>query len=159
VRLRPVHLERRMKISLVAGEPKWEACNRLRGATAEHLRGARQGRNCGNWIIWVRQVHFGPRETVFAQEQMTTSFYNLLAGVMRLYKLLHDGRRQNRGIVAGEIGSSSERTMCVLSLAQFANRHSFMRRREMRLILDKLREGSSGEPADRNRSDRVGEKL
>jgi len=41
-----------------------------------------------------RHVHFGPRETVFAQEQMTTSFYNLLEGVMRLYKLLPDGRRQ-----------------------------------------------------------------
>ena len=41
-----------------------------------------------------RQVHFGAGETVFAQEQMTTSFYNLVDGVMRLYKLLPDGRRQ-----------------------------------------------------------------
>jgi CRP/FNR family transcriptional regulator len=31
---------------------------------------------------------------VFAQEEITTSFYNLLEGVMRLYKLLPDGRRQ-----------------------------------------------------------------
>ncbi len=41
-----------------------------------------------------RHIHFGPCETVFAQEEMTTSFYNLLEGVMRLYKLLPDGRRQ-----------------------------------------------------------------
>jgi CRP/FNR family transcriptional regulator len=31
---------------------------------------------------------------VFSEEDITTSFYNLLEGVMRLYKLLPDGRRQ-----------------------------------------------------------------
>jgi CRP/FNR family transcriptional regulator, anaerobic regulatory protein len=41
-----------------------------------------------------RQIHFAPGETVFAQEEMTTSFYNLQEGIMRLYKLLADGRRQ-----------------------------------------------------------------
>ena len=41
-----------------------------------------------------RHVHFAACETVFAQEEMTSSFYNLIAGVMRLYKLLPDGRRQ-----------------------------------------------------------------
>lgn len=41
-----------------------------------------------------RHIRFGAGETVFAQEEMTTSFYNLLEGVMRLYKLLPDGRRQ-----------------------------------------------------------------
>ncbi|MGA7806990.1 helix-turn-helix domain-containing protein [Bradyrhizobium sp.] len=41
-----------------------------------------------------RQIQFAPCETVFAQEEMTTSFYNLLEGVMRVYKLLPDGRRQ-----------------------------------------------------------------
>jgi CRP/FNR family transcriptional regulator, anaerobic regulatory protein len=41
-----------------------------------------------------RRVHFLPRETAFAQEELTTSFFNLLEGVMRLYKLLPDGRRQ-----------------------------------------------------------------
>jgi CRP/FNR family transcriptional regulator, anaerobic regulatory protein len=41
-----------------------------------------------------RQVCFRPSETVFAQEELTTFFYNLLEGVMRLYKLLADGRRQ-----------------------------------------------------------------
>ena len=41
-----------------------------------------------------RRVHFLPRETAFVQEELTTSFFNLLEGVMRLYKLLPDGRRQ-----------------------------------------------------------------
>ena len=41
-----------------------------------------------------RRIHFLSCETVFGQEEMTTSVYNLLEGVMRLYKLLPDGRRQ-----------------------------------------------------------------
>jgi len=41
-----------------------------------------------------RHAHFSSCETVFAQEEMTTSFYNLLEGVLRPYKLLPDGRRQ-----------------------------------------------------------------
>jgi CRP/FNR family transcriptional regulator len=41
-----------------------------------------------------RHVHFAACETVFAQEDVTTSFYNVLEGVLRLYKLLPDGRRQ-----------------------------------------------------------------
>jgi CRP/FNR family transcriptional regulator len=41
-----------------------------------------------------RHAHFAPCETVFAEEEMTTSFYNVLEGVLRLYKLLPDGRRQ-----------------------------------------------------------------
>ena len=41
-----------------------------------------------------RHVQFAACETVFAEEEMTTSFYSLLEGVMRLYKLLPDGRRQ-----------------------------------------------------------------
>jgi CRP/FNR family transcriptional regulator len=41
-----------------------------------------------------RRVHFAAGETVFSEEDITTSFYNLLEGVTRLYKLLPDGRRQ-----------------------------------------------------------------
>lgn len=41
-----------------------------------------------------RRVHFAAGETVFSEEDITTSFYNVLEGVMRLYKLLPDGRRQ-----------------------------------------------------------------
>lgn len=41
-----------------------------------------------------RRVHFAAGETVFSEEDITSSFYNVLEGVMRLYKLLPDGRRQ-----------------------------------------------------------------
>jgi CRP/FNR family transcriptional regulator, anaerobic regulatory protein len=58
----------------------------LRGASCQH-RAEFGG-------IRPRRVHFLPRETAFAQEDLTTSFFNLLEGVMRLYKLLPDGRRQ-----------------------------------------------------------------
>ncbi len=41
-----------------------------------------------------RSVHFAAGETVFSEEDIATSLYNVLEGVMRLYKLLPDGRRQ-----------------------------------------------------------------
>jgi len=41
-----------------------------------------------------RHAHFVSGETVFAQEEIAISFYNVLEGVLRLYKLLPDGRRQ-----------------------------------------------------------------
>ena len=41
-----------------------------------------------------RRVRFSTCETVFAQEDVTSSFYSMIDGVMRLYKLLPDGRRQ-----------------------------------------------------------------
>ena len=86
-----------MKISVVAGEPNGQACTDcavrpLSICAALDRAELRELDHLG------RQVHFGPRETVFAQEQMTTLFYNLLAGVMRLYKLLPDGRRQIVGL-------------------------------------------------------------
>jgi CRP/FNR family transcriptional regulator len=46
-----------------------------------------------------RRVHFSTCETVFAQEDVTSYFYNLVDGVMRLYKLLPDGRRQIVGFL------------------------------------------------------------
>jgi CRP/FNR family transcriptional regulator, anaerobic regulatory protein len=82
-----------MKISLVAGEPNEQPCTdcAIRPLSVcaaldrTELRGMEQ---------MGRHIHFRPCETVFAQEELTTSFYNLLEGVMRLYKLLPDGRRQ-----------------------------------------------------------------
>jgi CRP/FNR family transcriptional regulator len=41
-----------------------------------------------------RRVRFGAGETVFSEANIATSFYNVIEGVMRLYKLLPDGRRQ-----------------------------------------------------------------
>lgn len=82
-----------MKISLVAGEPDWEPCTECAGrrfsvCAALDKAELRELDHLG------RHIHFAPCETVFAQEEMTTSFYSLLEGVMRLYKLLPDGRRQ-----------------------------------------------------------------
>jgi CRP/FNR family transcriptional regulator len=40
------------------------------------------------------RLQYRPNEPVFSQEEIVTSCYNLLEGVLRLYKLLPDGRRQ-----------------------------------------------------------------
>ena len=40
------------------------------------------------------QSQYRAKEPVFFQEDIATSCYNLLEGVLRLYKLLPDGRRQ-----------------------------------------------------------------
>jgi len=82
-----------MNISLVAVEPSRQPCidcsvRRLSLCAALDKVELRELEHLG------RHVHFQSCETVFAQEEMTTSFYNLLDGVMRLYKLLPDGRRQ-----------------------------------------------------------------
>jgi CRP/FNR family transcriptional regulator, anaerobic regulatory protein len=82
-----------MKVSLVVGEPDGQPCAgcSVRGfsiCAALDKAELRELESLG------RHVHFASCDTVFAQEEMTTSFYNLLKGVMRLYKLLPDGRRQ-----------------------------------------------------------------
>jgi len=82
-----------MKISVVAGEPNGQPCTdcairRFSVCAALDKAELRELVHLG------RHAHFASCETVFAQEEMTTSFYNLLEGVMRLYKLLPDGRRQ-----------------------------------------------------------------
>ncbi len=82
-----------MNISLVAVEPSGQPCidcsvRRLSLCAALDKVELRELERLG------RHVHFRSCETVFAQEEITTSFYNLLDGVMRLYKLLPDGRRQ-----------------------------------------------------------------
>ena len=82
-----------MKISLAASEPNQQFCadcavRPLSICAALDRAELRELDHLG------RHVHFRPHETVFAQEELTTSFYNLLEGVMRLYKLLPDGRRQ-----------------------------------------------------------------
>ena len=82
-----------MKISLVAVEPNGQPCidcsiRQFSLCAALDKAELRELEHLG------RHIHFASCETVFAQEEMTTSFYNLLEGVMRLYKLLPDGRRQ-----------------------------------------------------------------
>lgn len=93
VAARPI-LEWRMKFSLVTAEPNGQQpCNHClvrQFSVCAPLDGdeMREFEQLG------RHVHFAPCETVFVQEEMIASFYNLLEGVMRLYKLLPDGRRQ-----------------------------------------------------------------
>lgn len=41
-----------------------------------------------------QRLQYRSNEPVFTQEEIATSCYNVLEGVMRLYKLLPDGRRQ-----------------------------------------------------------------
>jgi len=82
-----------MTMSLVAEEPNGHPCaectiRRLSVCAALDNAELRELEHLG------RHVHFASCETVFAQEEMTTSFYNLREGIMRLYKLLPDGRRQ-----------------------------------------------------------------
>jgi CRP/FNR family transcriptional regulator len=82
-----------MKISLVAGEPNGQPCTdcairRLSVCAALENAELRQLEHLGH------HINFASSETVFAQEELTTSFYNVIEGVMRLYKLLPDGRRQ-----------------------------------------------------------------
>lgn len=89
---RPI-LEWRMKISLVAVEPNGQPCTdcsvrQFSVCAALDRAELRELEHLG------RHVHFASCETVFAQEDLTTSFYNVLEGIMRLYKLLPDGRRQ-----------------------------------------------------------------
>lgn len=41
-----------------------------------------------------KQVEFAPKETLFIQDHQVDAVYNVTEGVVRLYKLLPDGRRQ-----------------------------------------------------------------
>ena len=82
-----------MKTSLVAVDPNGQACAdcAVRGFSVCALLDKIEMRDFEQLS---RRVRFSTCETVFAQEDVNSSFYNLLDGVMRLYKLLPDGRRQ-----------------------------------------------------------------
>jgi CRP-like cAMP-binding protein len=82
-----------MKISLAAGEPNGQVCaecsvRQFNICAAHDKSELRELEHLG------RHAHFTSGETVFAQEEVMTSVYNLLEGLMRPYKLLPDGRRQ-----------------------------------------------------------------
>jgi CRP/FNR family transcriptional regulator len=82
-----------MKTPLLALEPSGQSCEdcAVRQCSICASLGRNEIREFGHLG---RHIHFASGETVFAQEDMTAWFYNLLKGVMRLYKLLPDGRRQ-----------------------------------------------------------------
>ncbi|TAK47674.1 MAG: cyclic nucleotide-binding domain-containing protein [Xanthobacteraceae bacterium] len=44
--------------------------------------------------VLIQRANFAPRAALFAQDQPADAVYNLTEGVVRLYKLLPDGRRQ-----------------------------------------------------------------
>ncbi|WGD54960.1 helix-turn-helix domain-containing protein [Bradyrhizobium sp. CB1650] len=82
-----------MKASLVTIEPNGHSCSDCavrEFAVCSSLDAAelRELEHLG------RRVHFAAGQTVFSEEDITTSFCSVLDGVMRLYKLLPDGRRQ-----------------------------------------------------------------
>jgi CRP/FNR family transcriptional regulator len=82
-----------MKTSLVAVEPDGQSCVDC-AARQFSICASLDNKEVRDFGHLGRHIHFASGETVFAQEDMTSSFYNLLEGVMRLYKLLPDGRRQ-----------------------------------------------------------------
>ena len=122
-----------MKSPLIAVEPREQSC----GACAVRpfsVCASLDKTELDEFEHISRHVHFAACETVFAQEELTTSFYNLLDGVLRLYKLLPDGRRQivgfalpgdflgmatgeRHGFSADAIGSA---TICQFAKASFA---------------------------------------
>jgi CRP/FNR family transcriptional regulator len=82
-----------MKIPFVAGETGGQHCidcavRRLSVCAALDRHELRELEHLS------RHVNFASGETVLAQDEIATSFCNVLEGVLRLYKLLPDGRRQ-----------------------------------------------------------------
>jgi CRP/FNR family transcriptional regulator len=53
----------------------------LRGPSIQHLRASLDGNEIKAFGHLGRHIHFVSGETVFAQEDMTAWFYNLLEGV------------------------------------------------------------------------------
>ena len=82
-----------MKSLLTAVEPRGQSC-RACAVRAFSVCASLDTTEMGELEHLSRHVLFAACETVFAQEDVTTSFYSVLDGVLRLYKLLPDGRRQ-----------------------------------------------------------------
>jgi CRP/FNR family transcriptional regulator, anaerobic regulatory protein len=122
-----------MRIPFVAVEPSAQSCSdcvvRRFGVCA-----ALDETEIDEFEHISRHVRFATCETIFAQEDVTASFYNVLGGVLRLYKLLPDGRRQIVGFAlpgdflgmttAGRHGFSADAIgpvrICQFSKASFA---------------------------------------
>jgi CRP/FNR family transcriptional regulator len=75
------------------------------------------------------QLHLAPKETLFGQDEPVDSVFNLDEGVVRLYKLLPDGRRQIvgfalpgdfLGLVPGERYSFSADAIGPVKVCRFA---------------------------------------
>jgi CRP/FNR family transcriptional regulator len=122
-----------MKFSPVAVAPSRQCCSEcsVRRLSACALLDTDEIREIEHLA---RHAHLAACETVFAQEDIATSFYNVLEGSLRLYKLLPDGRRQIVGFAlpgdflgmstAGRHGFSADAiepvTVCQFDRAAFA---------------------------------------
>lgn len=82
-----------MRTSVVTIEPNGHFCSDC-AVRSLAVCSSLDAADLGEFEHLGRRVHFTTGETVFSEEDITTSVYNLLEGVMRLYKLLPDGRRQ-----------------------------------------------------------------
>lgn len=82
-----------MKRSVVGGEPCAQPCADC--SVRPHAICAALDRNELRQLEQIgHHFQYRPNEPVFSQEEIATSCYNLLDGVLRLYRLLPDGRRQ-----------------------------------------------------------------
>jgi CRP/FNR family transcriptional regulator, anaerobic regulatory protein len=84
--------ERRVKVSLLEGSHR-QMCTdcTVRGFA---ICAALDKTELWELVNLSRHIQCEPGTTVFAQATMATSFFSVLEGVLRLYKLLPDGRRQ-----------------------------------------------------------------
>ncbi len=122
-----------MKSSLAAVQPREQSCSTC-AVRPFSVCASLDKTELDEFEQMSRHVHFAACETVFAQEDVTTAFYNVLEGVLRLYKLLPDGRRQIVGFAlpgdflgmatAGRHGFSADAigaaTVCQIAKASFA---------------------------------------
>lgn len=102
-----------MKMSLVAVDPNGQACTDC-AVRQFSLCASLDKVEMREFEQLSRRVQFASCETVFTQEDTTSYFYNVLDGVVRLYKLLPDGRRQIVGFaLPGDfVGMTTEQRHC-----------------------------------------------
>jgi CRP/FNR family transcriptional regulator, anaerobic regulatory protein len=82
-----------MKRSVVAGEARAQPCADC-AVRAHAICAALELDELRLLEQLGQRLRYRPNEPVFTQEEIAVSCYNVLEGVMRLYKLLPDGRRQ-----------------------------------------------------------------
>jgi len=82
-----------MKVPFVAGEPGGQHCIDC-AVRPLSVCAALDRAELQELEPLSRHLHLVSGATAFAEEELATSFYTVLDGVLRLYKLLPDGRRQ-----------------------------------------------------------------
>jgi CRP/FNR family transcriptional regulator len=143
-----------MKSVLAAVEPREQSCSAC-GVRAFSVCASLDKTEMDEFEHLSRHVHLAAGETLYAQEDVTTSFYNVLDGVLRLYKLLPDGRRQivgfalpgdflgmaaaeRHGFSADAIGPASVCQFTKAAFARFAEHRPNLLRRINELAVREL---------------------